>query len=456
MIHSLFLRTFGLIALLLAASLLAWLWLLQQAQIGPGAARFATEAASLINLTRAGLMTASDAERNLLLAMLDQDESIRVLAASPQDRVVAWPSDRGPANLVTELQERIPGVRLAREVNDVAGLWLGFEIDTDPYWLMLGEDRLQRHQSGLVLGGWLLAAAGLSVIGALGISMRVQRPLSRLGQRLGAVAAGEAVALLPESGPQELVRVHRQFNQMARELARLEQDRAVALAGISHDLRTPLARVRLELEMAPLDPEVRRALEEDLNLINQRIGQFIEFARPSPAGPWTPLDLPTVIAQILARIVPTEGSHAPRYELDIPAGLRWSGPLPSLDRILVNLVINAMHHGRDEHGQLELQLSARREGPALVLRVRDHGPGVAATDLERLTRPFERGNESRSGASGSGLGLAIVRQIARRHGGDLCLSLPTDGGLCVHVWLQDGPPPYRDPTWRPSAIDQIN
>lgn len=454
--HTLFFRTFGLIALLLTVSLLSWLWLLQQAQIAPGAARFASEAASLINLTRAGLLAANDAERSLLLDMLDHDERIRVLAASPQDRVSPWPSDRGPRSLAAELQQRIPGVRLAREVNGVEGLWLGFEIDTDPYWLMLSEDRLERHQSGLVLGGWLLVALGLSVIGALGISARVQRPLLRLGHKLRAVAAGEPVDPLPESGPLELVRVHRQFNQMAHELARLEQDRAVALAGISHDLRTPLARVRLELEMAELDPEVRRELEADLNLIDQRIGQFIEFARPLPTGPWTPLDLPVVIPDILARLPLPEGSQPPRYALDIPAGLQWSGPRASLERILMNLVLNAMNHGQNEHGPLELHVGARREGPAIVLKVRDHGPGVSAQDLERLTRPFERGNAARSGAAGSGLGLAIVRQIARRHGGDLRLSLPAGGGLCLHVWLQEGPPPYTDPTWHPSAIDQIN
>lgn len=454
--HSLFLRTFGLIALLLTASLLTWLGLLHHAQRGPEAARFATEAASLVNLTRAGLMSASEAERSLLLDMLDQDENIRVLAVTSQDRVSLWPSDRRPHNLAIELQQRIPGVQLAREVNGVEGVWLKFDIDAEPYWLMLGEDRLQRHQSGLVLGGWLLAALALSCVGALGISARVQRPLFRLGQRLRAVAAGEAVALLPESGPRELVRVHRQFNQMARELARLEQDRAIALAGISHDLRTPLARVRLELEMAPLDPPVRRALEDDLALIDQRIGQFIEFARPAPGGPWTPIDLPTLIPDILASLALPEGACAPDYQLKLPAGLHWSGPRASLERILDNLVLNALHHGRDAQGRVELELSAHREGPAVVLTVRDHGPGVPATDLERLMRPFERGNSARSGAAGSGLGLAIVRQIARRHGGDLRLSLPGDGGLRLQVWLQDGPPPYADPTWTPSAIDRIN
>lgn len=454
--HSLFLRTFSLIALLLTASLLVWIWLLQQAQVGPGTARFASEAASLINLTRAGLMTANDAERSLLLDMLDQDERIRVLAANPQDRIKPWPPGRGPHNLAGELQQRIPGVRLAREVNGVEGLWLGFEIDADPYWLMLGEDRLERHQSGLVLGGWLLAALALSVAGALGISARIQRPLVRLGQRLRAVAAGEAVAPLPESGPTELVRVHRQFNQMARELTRLEQDRAVALAGISHDLRTPLARVRLELEMAPLDPEVRCALEADLTLIDQRIGQFIEFARPAPAGPWIPLDLPAVIPDIFARLSVPQGRQPPRYKLAIEPGLCWSGPRPSLERILANLVLNALHHGQDASGQVDLELSAHREGTAIVLRIQDQGPGVCVQDLERLTRPFERGNDARSDAAGSGLGLAIVRQIARRHGGDVRLSLPTRGGLGVQVWMQDGPPPYADPTWTPRAIDQIN
>lgn len=453
---SLFWRTFGLIALLLILSLAAWLWLLQQSQRTPTAIRFASETASLINLTRAGLLSADEAERNLLLAMLDQDEGIRVQAAGPEDQIDGWTQQTQDPPLLQELQRRIPGARLARAVNATPGLWVGFDIDGDAYWLVLDEARLDRHQSPLIVGGWLLAATGLALLGALGISALVQRPLRRLAQRLSAVATGAPVQALPETGPKELVRVHRQFNHMARELNRLDQDRTVALAGISHDLRTPLTRVRLEIEMAPLPETTRAALEQDLGLVEERIGQFIEFAKPQPVGPWEALELPEVIPQIVARLPRPSESPAPSIEVHIEPGLQWCGPRSTLERILHNLLLNAVHHGADETHNAWVTLRARQQDNVLLLEVRDRGPGVGSHDLDRLTRPFERGDAARTGAQGSGLGLAIVRQLARRHGGDLRLSLPQGGGLRVEVWMYSGPPPYPDHGQPPTAIDRIN
>ncbi|MFZ9407110.1 MAG: ATP-binding protein [Burkholderiaceae bacterium] len=436
---SLFWRNFALIALLLMTSLATWLWLLGHAQRTPAAIRFATETASLINLTRAGLLSASDTERMLLLAMLDQDEGLRVQAAGPTDQIVAWPTDTGHQSLLQELQRRIPSARMARTVNGSEGIWVGFDIDGDPYWLVLDEARLERHQSPLIVGGWLIAATVLALLGALAISAIVQRPLRRLAQGLNAVASGAPVAALAETGPAEIVRVHRQFNQMAQELARLDQDRAVALAGISHDLRTPLTRIRLELEMAPLSDQTRGALDQDLRQIEERIGQFIDFARPESQGPWDALDLSNALTDIVNRIGRSADENPPQIELVIEPGLAWRGPQATLERIVQNLLLNAMLHGTDQEGKATLTLKAQRDGDRVRLDIQDRGPGVSSTDLERLVRPFERGDRARSGANGSGLGLAIVRQLARRHGGDLQLSLPPEGGLCARVWLRDGP-----------------
>ena len=199
-LHSIFWRTFGLIALLLGGSLLAWLLLLQQAQEQPRTVRFAAETASLINLTRAGLLAASDAERALLLATLDQDERIRVMAADESDRVLPWPHAATAQALLVELQRRIPGARLASEVNAVPGLWIGVDIDADPYWLLLDPERLERHQSGLALGGWLVAAIGLALLGALWITRIVHQPLNNLAIRPHDVSCGPAAVPCPDSG----------------------------------------------------------------------------------------------------------------------------------------------------------------------------------------------------------------------------------------------------------------
>jgi two-component system osmolarity sensor histidine kinase EnvZ len=214
--------------------------------------------------------------------------------------------------------------------------------------------------------------------------------------------------------------------------------------------------VRLEIEMAPLPETTRAALEQDLGLVEERIGQFIEFAKPQPLGPWDALELTEVIPEIVARLPRPAEWPVPSIELQIDPGLQWCGPRSTLERILHNLLLNAVHHGADEAHNAWVSLRAQKQENVLLLEVRDRGPGVGSHDLERLTRPFERGDAARSGAQGSGLGLAIVRQLARRHGGDLRLSLPQGGGLRVVVWIYSGPPPYPDHGKPPTAIDRIN
>jgi two-component system osmolarity sensor histidine kinase EnvZ len=456
MLHSLFWRTFGLIVLLLAASLLTWMQLQHSAQEQPRIARFAAEASSLVHLTRAGLLAASETERALLLDLLDQDEGIRVIAAERDDKILPWDdSIRGRA-LTRALQARVPDTQIAREVNNLPGLWIGFDIDGDRYWLLLDPQRWERHQDRRVLGGWALIALALALGGALWISRIVHAPLRALALRLQDIALGRPGDPLPESGPRALRRVHRQFNQMAHELARIDEDRRVALAGISHDLRTPLTRLRLELELQPLSPEARDALQRDLELIEAQMGQFIEFARPEPSGPWERIDLSFWVAQAMAESPWDRDEPAPECKIEIAPRSQWAGPPQALVRLLHNLFSNAVRHGASPDGRARLELKAWAEGHGVVLDLRDHGPGVAAGDFDRLVRPFERGSAARTGAHGSGLGLAIVTQIARRYGGGVRLSSPADGGLRIQVWLQHGPPPYKDALWRPTAIDRIN
>ena len=456
MLHSLFWRTFGLIVLLLAASLVTWMQMQHSAQEQPRIARFAAEASSLVHLTRAGLLAASETERALLLDLLDQDEGIRVVAAEADDRILPWDdSDRGQA-LTSALRARVPDTQIAREVNKLPGLWIGFEIDGDRYWLLLDPERWERHQDRRVLGGWALITLGLALGGALWISRIVHAPLRALAERLQDIALGRPVDPLPESGPQALRRVHRQFNQMAQELARIDEDRRVALAGISHDLRTPLTRLRLELELQPLSPQTRDALHRDLELIEAQMSQFIEFARPVPSGPWDRIDVSDWVARALAECPWDPEEPAPQCDIDIAPQTKWAGPPEPLVRLLHNLFSNAVRHGASPDGRARLAIKAWAEGHGVVLELRDYGPGVTSGDFDRLVRPFERGSGARTGAQGSGLGLAIVMQIARRYGGGLRLSSPADGGLRIHVWLQNGPPPYKDPIWRPTAIDRIN
>ena len=163
-------------------------------------------------------------------------------------------------------------------MNGVDAVWISFEIDGDDYWLILPRARVER-QFGPGLGVLGLIAASLSLLGALLISRLVNRPLADLSRAIARLSRGQAPPPLADQGPTEIAALNRRFNRLARDLARLDADRSLALAGISHDIRSPLARLRMEIELAELSPEQRASMAEDIERIDRIVGQFIQYAR---------------------------------------------------------------------------------------------------------------------------------------------------------------------------------
>lgn len=439
---SLFWRTFALIALVVAASLLAWLQLFRAAELQPRAERFAAEIAAIVNLTRAGLLSTTGERRLDLLLDLARDEGIRVLPAEPGDRARPWPDARFGAPFEAKLRERLgPETRVAATVNEHEGLWIGFEIDGDPYWMLLDTARMARQSQRNWLG-WLGIAAALATAGALAISRVVNRPLAALAQAIDRISQGERPPRLGDRAPTEWAAVNRRFNRLADDLVALEQDRAEALAGISHDIRTPLTRLRMEIEMSPVDDPTRQSMAEEIERIDAIVRQFVEFARPGDGAGRSDDPVGTIDVGAVVHTVAEGFRHGPdgvrlQFVDTVPEGLAWRGTATPLERILTNLVENARRYGADPSGTVRIEVAARRAGRGIELSVRDHGPGVPAGQLDRLTRPFTRLDPERNRHGGSGLGLAIVARLARRHGGDLHLSLPEDGGLRATVTLLD-------------------
>jgi two-component system osmolarity sensor histidine kinase EnvZ len=263
----------------------------------------------------------------------------------------------------------------------------------------------------------------------------VNQPLRRLSMAARQLAAGGTPPPLPQSGPPEIRTVNENFNRMVAALAKLEQDRAVLLAGISHDLRTPLTRLRLELELNALPDATRAAMASDIDQMDAIVRQFLDYARPSPQQPKAPVDLSQLAGEALAASRLTE---APDTAVDsrIEPGLVLDGYATELRRALDNLLANADHYGRDaESGRLTLALTLTRQDGAALLTVADQGPGIAPADLQRLLRPFERGDAARGGGTGAGLGLAIVQRIAQLHGGQFTLGANTPHGLRAELRL---------------------
>jgi len=426
---SLFWRTFLMLAALIVASLAATLGAMRLLDPAPPEQRLAWELATVLNLTRSALVSADAERRLLLLDELARDEGVRVLPLEPGDRID--PQGSGPRLRAIEPRLRqLLGepTQVAGRVNGIDGVWISFGIEGDAYWLILPRERIERQfgPSIRLLGA---IALSLSLVGALLLSRLVNRPLAVLARALGAVSRGEPPPALPVSGPSEIAELNRRFNRMAADLAALERDRTIALAGISHDIRSPLARLRMEIELAALEEAQRDAMAGDIERIDRIVGQFVHYARIAQPPRGETVDVPALLAATAASYRPIAATDTLELSVDAGDTRSWRGDPTDLARAIGNLIDNALRYGRSPDGIARIDLRAAATPNGIRIEVSDAGPGVPPDQLERLTRPFERLDAERSDAGGAGLGLAIVERIARRYGGSLALASEAGKGL---------------------------
>jgi len=429
----LFWRTFFLLGMLITASMLAWVTSFRVVERTPRAQQMAAQVISIVTVTRAALTHSAPDLRRELLFDLASNEGIRVYPLEKSD-VIEFASDTG---FMPILEDTVKGqlgedTKFADKVNDVDGFWVSFKIDGDEYWLRLDRERLERV-SNMQWLGWGAVTLALALLGAVVISRLINQPLARLTAATRAVANGQHPAPLPEKGPTEIRDANRSFNQMVADLARVESDRAVILAGISHDLRTPLARMQLEVEMARLDDAARIGMQSDLTQMDAIIAQFLEYARPDEGSLRERLDLGKLLSEALAE---AGRSQDVRIKSEIEGNIEVLGNQTDLRRLIANLVENARRYGKTPLTDVaELDVYCRTEGNQATVEICDNGAGVPESELERLSRPFTRLDAARSQANGSGLGLAIVERIIKRHHGTLKFSNRSSGGLSITISL---------------------
>jgi len=417
-------RSFLLISLLMVISATAWFQILRNTERVPRARQLAQMVASVVNLTHTALVTAKPDMRRELLAELSEREGIRVYAADPGSKMTPSPNVPFVHMLHAEIRRRLgAGTRFAAGIGDQRGFFISFHIDGDEYWVMLPRERVERPFPWQWLG-WTTLALLLSLIGAWLIVSRISHPLKSLAAAAADIGRGKTPAPLPESGPVEIQTLAHSFNQMSRDLARLDADRALILAGVSHDLRTPLSRLRLSTEMSASDD--KSEMIADIAEMDSIIGQFLDFARTQSGEPAEPTDLSALAREAVEHQLRL--GHAVQANIEpVPEQpLRRMG----IKRLISNLVDNAIAYG--EKG---VCIATRSEGGKLILEVLDRGPGIPPQEAERLKQPFTRLEQARSGKGGSGLGLAIVDRIARHYGGSLELLPREGGGLIARVSL---------------------
>lgn len=433
----LFWRTFLLLGTLTTVSMITWIGMISVIQREPQAQQISAQIISVVTITHAALTHSAPELRRELLFDLVSNEGIRIFSLEEDDRIEPPPDNYLMPDIEALVKAKLgKDTRFSARVNGVAGFWVSFKIDDDEYWLMLDRERL-RGLTGFQWLGWASLVSLLSLLGAAIISSLINLPLSRLTAAARDIAKGKQPAPLPEKGPIEIIEANRSFNQMVDDLKQVESDRAVILAGISHDLRTPLARMQLEVEMANLSDEAREGIQSDIGQMDAIIGQFLDYAKPTEASSFTEVDLSGLLADMVR-----EAMRLPDVKInaEIAEGAHAMGNPTDLRRVLNNLIENARRYGKtpgSDVTEIDIACHVRTSHGAkkVIIEVQDHGTGVPAEKIEQLMKPFTRLDTARGQANGAGLGLAIVDRVLLRHGAELQVRNREGGGLAFQISL---------------------
>ena len=359
----LFWRTFLLLGTLTTVSMTAWIGMISVVQREPQAQQISAQVISVVTITHAALTHSAPELRRELLFDLVSNEGIRIFPLEEDDRIDPPPDNYLMPDIEALVKAKLGhDTRFSARVNGVAGFWVSFKIDDDEYWLMLDRERL-RGLTGFQWLGWAQLVSLLSLLGAAIISSLINLPLSRLTVAARAIAQGKQPAPLPEKGPIEIIEANRSFNQMVDDLRQVESDRAVILAGISHDLRTPLARMQLEVEMANLSDEAREGIQSDIGQMDDIIGQFLDYAKPTEASSFTDVDMSGLLTD-MAR----EAMRLPDVKITtaIADGAHVMGNPTDLRRVLNNLIENARRYGKTPGSEFtEIDITCQLKGSML-------------------------------------------------------------------------------------------
>ncbi len=419
--RSLFVRLALLLLVVVALALAATILFFRQDRAALLARQFGETKIVQLQAVRAALEAADPSERREAIGRISREYGVRIVPESERRMIGAGlPLPPRMQELEQRLRERLgPGTEL-RFAPGRGLLLVRVEAHGDGYWIGVplprpGEDEPSR---AIV---WSATLAAVLLAAAFLFARYLARPLRELSSAAERVGRGEMPPPLPESGPSEIANLNRGFNRMTASLRQLEQDRALLLAGVSHDLRTPLARLRLGVEMRDQDEATRAGMVADIEEMDRIIGQFLDFARSDHEAARERRDPNMLVAQCVDRYA--------KSGRDVRFVAKAAGEIPlkptAFSRLVSNLIDNALAYGAPP-----VDVTTYTDGDRFVVDVADRGPGIPAADIERLKQPFTRASFSRTnqaGVAGAGLGLAIVDRIARMHEGRFDL-LPREGG----------------------------
>ncbi|MDE2621892.1 MAG: HAMP domain-containing protein [Betaproteobacteria bacterium] len=434
--RSLFGRTVLVVVLSVLLTQLATTFVIRQFYIHPLLERALDDRANHIQTIVTTLSVLTKKQRDAFIRDFNDSEGARIYEALPHS-LQGHPPD--PSSRLGRLEERLhrqvsPKSRVLE--TDQGGLpeaWISLKTPNGEYWYVT---QRQHFDAGFPAkwGIMLMVVVCISVVGVYWGVRRVNKPLRELTKAVHRIAEGQTPTPVPEpGGPQEIKALSEAFNSMQRALRAFESNRTIMLAGVSHDLRTPLSRLRLGIEMvlssrdsAALDP-----LVQDLEEIDRIIDQFLDFARDNPQNWLSRGSVNEVVRATYERF------SARNYPVTLDLRETPDDTLindRAIERVVTNLVENALRYG-------DPPISVRTEtlDDRVRLSVLDRGAGIPPQEVTRLMQPFTRRESSRTGHPGAGLGLAIVDRIIRMHGGTFELLPRNGGGLEARIELPRTP-----------------
>ncbi|MFM0396732.1 ATP-binding protein [Paraburkholderia phytofirmans] len=367
----------------------------------------------------------------LLVLQAVNGEPMKGAALAPAMRVHLVPTWNMPASvhlhkptqhpleeLSRHLRENLPpGTQIAVDDLRPPQLWVLFP--GKPNWVVVPVDVPPRPRFLIESISMLLAALILSLFAV----WQMQRPLSRVADAARAFGSGGRPEPVTVQGPRELRDLIGSFNDMMRRLNEAGDDQAVMLAGVAHDLKAPLTRLKLRASVLVAENE-RAGLIRDVDSLTNIVQQFLEFAGQSAdAGP--PVEVDDFLQEQFSA---SDSTEAPLFTLDLRAGSAFRLPRTLLDRLVTNLVDNAL-----EHGAPPVDIATARADGHWVISVRDHGPGIPDDRIAAAMKPFVRLDAARGGEGHCGLGLAIVARLAHDRGGRCHVRNHAQGGLEVRI-----------------------
>jgi len=426
-------RLILIIASLIIVSQLITIKVFDYFEMEPRAESMAQEISTVVKYTKAAIQSAYPSTRLDLLQSLSKMSDVKIVPAYYFENINPLPDDIFISMVVKKIKQDL-GEDTIVTLNhyDIPGIWVSFEIGDGLFWAVIPRNVFDRPFPWHWIG-WGIVVFLVSISGAYFLTTRINKPLNLLINATSKLKKGLPFTKIPEDTATEFKEVTKAFNEMASNLAKSENERRFIMGSVSHDIRTPLTRMKLSLEMLPKKVAfLKESMDQDIDEINQIINQFLDFVRGFDDEPISSLNFGNFLTELKKQHAilghDLKISKITRSK-DIPKNLFIDVRPLAFKRLFDNLINNGVKFSKSN----KIELIAKLYNEKIVINVLDNGPGIPKAQREKLLEPFERLDQARGSIGGSGLGLAIANRIVMVHNGKIELINRRTGGLNVKL-----------------------